>query len=88
MGWGGKGEGEISSGGVHGFAFCGEKEGQVVSVGWEWGLRSPDQIPACPLAGDPGDRHSRGHSLSSLKRKASWYSFMYCVERDSSRKSE
>lgn len=29
-----------------------------------------------------------GHSLSSLKRKASWYSFMYCVERDSSRKRE
>lgn len=29
-----------------------------------------------------------GHSLSSLKRKASWYSFMYWVERDSSRKSE
>lgn len=45
---GGGGEGDVDSGGVHGLAFCGEKEGQVVGVAQRAGpeLSRPGSPPS------------------------------------------
>lgn len=44
--------------------------------------------PCCKTPSNQGHEKQRRISRVSLKRKESWYSFMYCEDRDSSRKRE
>lgn len=44
--------------------------------------------PCCKTPRNQGQEKQRRISRVSLKRKESWYSFMYCEDRDSSRKRE